>query len=102
MIQVLKIFSVHVLLLLLPSLIFGQAKNKYTINGAVRDKQSGETLIGANLKLSNQSGLGAVSNAYGFYAITAEEGSYTLVTSFAGFANDTTKITLTKNIELAI
>ncbi|MBC7652396.1 MAG: TonB-dependent receptor plug domain-containing protein, partial [Deinococcales bacterium] len=49
-----------------------------------------------------QSGLGAVSNAYGFYAITAEEGSYSLVTSFAGFANDTIKIVLTKNIELAI
>ncbi|MBC7652288.1 MAG: carboxypeptidase-like regulatory domain-containing protein, partial [Deinococcales bacterium] len=101
MIQILKIFSLYILMLL-PNLIFGQAKNKYTINGNVRDKQSGETLIGANVKLSNQSGLGAVSNAYGFYAITAEEGSYSLVTSFAGFANDTIKIVLTKNIELAI
>ncbi len=95
-----KIF--YLILLLLPNLVFGQIKNKYTINGSILDKRTGEILIGANIKLSTQAGLGAVSNAYGFYSITAEEGAYTLVAGFAGFANDTISIFLTKNIELAI
>ena len=95
-----KIF--YLILLLLPSLVFGQIKNKYTINGSILDKKTGEILIGANIKLSTQSGLGAVSNAYGFYSITADEGTYTLVAGFAGFASDTISIFLTKNIELAI
>ena len=101
MINVLKQFR-FLLLLLFPCLIFGQVKNKYTINGTVRDKQSGETLIGANVSLSKQAGLGAVSNAYGFYAITAEEGNYTLIVSFAGYVTDTISIVLNKQIELPI
>jgi hypothetical protein len=101
MIQTQKIIS-YCILLLLPSLVFSQVKNKYTINGTIRDKKTGETLIGSNIKLSNLAGLGAVSNAYGFYSITAEEGAYTLVASFAGFASDTINVVLTKNMELAI
>lgn len=43
-----------------------------------------------------------MSNAYGFYAISAEEGNCTLVVSFAGFVSDTINLNLTKNTELNI
>lgn len=87
---------------IMPILAYGQVKPKYTVNGTIRDKQTGESLIGANVKLTKLAGLGTVSNAYGFYAITAEEGSYTLVVSFAGYVNDTIALNLTKNTELNI
>ena len=100
MIHYLKSF--FLLACLIPALLFSQVKNKYTINGTIRDKQTGESLIGANIKLTTLAGLGTVSNAYGFYSITAEEGNYTLVASFAGYVNDTIAINLTKNAELNI
>ncbi len=86
----------------MPVLAFAQVKPKYTVNGTIRDKQTGEILIGANIKIAKLAGLGAVSNAYGFYAISAEEGKYTLVVSFAGYVNDTISLNLTKNTELNI
>ncbi len=100
MIQQLK--KLTVVLVLLPMVLMAQVKNKHTINGTIRDKQTGESLIGANIKLTPLAGLGTVSNAYGFYSITAEEGNYTLVASFAGYINDTIGINLTKNAELNI
>lgn len=87
---------------LMPILTYSQVKPKHTVNGTIRDKQTGETLIGANVKLTKLAGLGTVSNAYGFYSITAEEGSYTLVVSFAGYVNDTIALNLTQNKELNI
>jgi hypothetical protein len=87
---------------LMPVLAFGQAKTKYTVNGTIRDKQTGEILIGANVKITNLAGLGTLSNAYGFYAISAEGGYCTLVVSFAGFVNDTIALNLTKNTDLNI
>jgi hypothetical protein len=86
----------------MPILAYSQVKTKYTVNGTIRDKQTGEILIGANVKITKLAGLGTVSNAYGFYAISAEEGYCTLVVSFAGFVNDTINLNLAKNTELNI
>ncbi len=94
--------SFFLFICLLPVLLFGQAKLKHTVNGTIRDKQTGETLIGANIKLTPLAGLGTISNAYGFYSITTDEGNYTLVASFAGYVNDTITVNLTKNTEINI
>ena len=86
-------------LFLMPMFVLGQSgKTKFTINGTVRDKGTGETLIGANLIFIGQPGLGAISNAYGFYSVSAATGSYQLVASFAGYRSDTFTVELTKNI----
>ncbi|MDI9366430.1 MAG: TonB-dependent receptor [Flavobacterium sp.] len=87
---------------IMPILAYSQVKPKHTVNGTIRDKQTGETLIDATIKLTKLAGLGTLSNAYGFYSITAEEGNYTLVVSFAGYVNDTVALNLTKNTELNI
>ncbi len=90
------------LLFSLPLFVFGQLKNSYTINGTIRDKQTGETLIGATISLGAKSTPGAISNAYGFYSITAQAGNYSLITSFSGYKSDTIQIELNKNIELPV
>ena len=84
-----------------PFLSFAQVK-KFTVNGTVRDKESGETLIGANVIFSGQTGLGAVTNAYGFYSVSAAEGNYKMIVSFSGYSPDTIPVQLDRNIELSV
>jgi hypothetical protein len=45
-------------------------KENFTISGYVKDKDSGETLIGANIFLENDQSTGTITNTYGFYSIT--------------------------------
>lgn len=78
------------------------AQTRYTINGTIRDKQSGEVLIGATVSLLELPRSAIASNSYGFYSISAVPGKYTLVISFAGYQPDTLPIQLNKNIVLPV
>jgi hypothetical protein len=69
---------------------------KFTINGYVKDAKSGETLIGASITIT-ESGKGVTTNAYGFYSLTLEKGTYELVFSYVGYQPDVYKITLNGN-----
>jgi hypothetical protein len=73
--------------------MFGQ---KFTISGYFKDKSNGEGLIGATAYI-RELGRGVVSNAYGFYSISAPKGSYTIVYSFIGYKPITQTINLTQN-----
>jgi len=81
---------------------FAIAQTKYRISGTIRDQRSGESLIGASVVLMEQPRLAVLSNAYGFYSINAPAGNYTLIVSFTGYADDTIKISLSKNLELPV
>lgn len=79
-----------------------QAQNKkYTISGYVKDQSSGEALIGATVSI-RQPLKGTVTNSYGFFSITADTGTYTLVASYIGLEPDTMQINLNKDIYLEI
>ena len=78
------------------------AQQKHTISGTIKEKQSGEVLIGASVYLLELPKTGAVSNSYGFYSITAPTGTYTMIISYSGFVQDSVKIILNKNILLPI
>jgi hypothetical protein len=94
------------LMMLFPALFLGQnilqAQNRYTVSGTIRDKGSGEILIGASAVLLQIPRSGMTSNSYGFYSLSAQRGHYTLVVSFTGYLADTLSITLDKNIMLPI
>lgn len=64
---------------------FINAQTKKTLNGNVTDARTGETLIGASIKLTGSIQAGAISNAYGFYSINAAEGNYDISVSFIGY-----------------
>lgn len=87
------------LFLLLPLLAIGQ--NKYTLSGYIKDKSSGEVLIGATVFIPSIS-QGATSNVYGFYSITIPEGSYEVKYSFIGYTEQTKTIDLKENVKLNI
>ena len=78
-----------------------QAQNKFTISGTLSDKVDGEILIGATIQLKG-TGIGTVSNEYGFYSLTAPSGNYTLIYSYLGYSDITQDIQLDKDIKLNV
>jgi len=82
------------------------AQQKYTISGTIRDASTGETLIGATVKIQNETqSAGTSTNSYGFYSLSGAEGDYTVTISYTGYALSSKKISLKAplklNIELA-
>jgi hypothetical protein len=78
------------------------AQSRYTISGTIRDQSTGEMLIGATISLQEIPRSGILSNAYGFYSITAPAGKYTLLISFSGYRQDSLAVDLTHNILLPV
>lgn len=77
-------------------------KNNFTISGTVKAQSSGETLIGAVVKVKDLKGAGTVTNEYGFYSLTVPAGSYELAVSYIGYELNTQAITLDKNLTLDV
>ena len=80
---------------------------KYTISGYIKDKATGEELLGANVIVKNNSALGGTStNAYGFYSLSLPTGTYEILFSFIGYLDQTKTVVLTSNhtinIDLAV
>ncbi len=70
------------------------AQGNFTISGYVKDQQSGETLIGANIFLANDQATGTVTNTYGFYSITLPKGQYQIVYSYLGYQHQVLTVDL--------
>lgn len=77
-------------------------QDKFTISGYVREFGSGESMIGVNLYLKEQPSIGTVSNTYGFYSITLEKGTHTLLFSYLGYVPVELPITLNKDTSIEI
>ena len=69
-------------ILLFTSII--SAQNKYTLSEIVTDNSTTETIIGVNIIIPELKN-GTVTNEYGFYSLTLEEGTYQLQISYLGF-----------------
>jgi hypothetical protein len=92
------------LLLFLAILSIGTLQGqKFTINGYVTDKTSGERLAGASIFLSDKN-LGTTSNSYGFYSITlpSQNDSLELQFSYLGYEIYHVKLILKDNIKLDV
>lgn len=83
--------------------VFGQ---KYTISGYVKDITNGEDIYGAIIKLKELENVGTKTNAYGFYSITLDQGTYTLIYRSTGFETQEMPVVLNEdqsiNIELTV
>ncbi len=79
---------------------FGQ---KFTVNGYVTDKKSGERLLGASVFFETKN-TGTTSNSFGFYSVTlpAETDSLELKVSYAGYITFSQKILLNRDITLSM
>ena len=80
------------------SSVITMAQNNHTVSGTITDKSNGESIFGATVFL-NGTNIGGVTNEYGFYSITAPEGSYVLTISYMGFSDVTINIDLTEDVK---
>ena len=62
-----------------------KAQEITTVNGTVKDKLTGESIIGAVIKIDQLANVVVTSNEYGFYAISLPKGKYDLRISFVGY-----------------
>ena len=91
---ILKHFATLALLILVCSTSQVQAQDTASISGFVKDAESGETLILANLRISG-SLLGAATNTAGYYTITGlPAATYTILVSYIGYQSQEIQIDL--------
>ncbi|MEL6533809.1 MAG: TonB-dependent receptor [Bacteroidota bacterium] len=79
------------LLLLLPYV--GRSQTKHTLSGYVRDANTGEALIGANIWCTELKA-GTAANTFGFYSLTLPTGDYSLTISAVGYQTETISLNL--------
>ncbi len=92
--------SFFVLFLLLIS--FNSYAQKYTVSGTIKDKKTGEALIGATIAVVDQPSVGAVSNEYGFYSLTLPKGSYKLLFRYISYTDQVLNANLETNLKIDI
>jgi CarboxypepD_reg-like domain/TonB-dependent Receptor Plug Domain len=88
------------ILCILLSSISIYAQEKYTINGTIKDKASGEELIGASVIVKEIPNTGKSANEYGFYSITLPKGTYTLRATYIGYQELVKTVVLDKNTKI--
>ncbi|MFW5705458.1 MAG: TonB-dependent receptor, partial [Bacteroidota bacterium] len=101
-----KIAFLFFFLLTCPGIIQIRAEGKtetkkYTISGYIEDQSSGEKLIGATVYV-DQLQTGAVSNLYGYYALSLPPGSYNLTYSYIGYQSVQQTVVLAADITLDV
>jgi hypothetical protein len=66
---------------------------KSTLSGYVKDRATGEAMIGASIYIP-VIGQGTVANSFGFYSLTVDTGTYEVHYSFIGYEREVTRIDL--------
>lgn len=94
-----KLLSSLIFILLFTSL---SAQTKFTLSGYVKDKATGETMIGANIVNVDNLAQGVTTNTYGFYSMTLDAGVYKIGVSYLGYENQFFEVDLTKNVSLNV
>ena len=77
------------------------AQERYTLNGYVADSESGESLIGATVYV-NEIKSGTITNPYGFYSITLEEGIYNIDFRYVGYSSVAKEVNLNSSQKIDI
>ncbi len=85
-------------LFLVPGLLQAQ---KYTLSGLVKDALTGEEIIGGTVLIKGTT-TGTATNAYGFYSLTLNEGTYTITYRYIGYTTIEKTVVLTQNQKIDI
>lgn len=76
------------------------AQQKFSVSGIVKDKSTGETLIGATVSLADQRSIGVVTNEYGFFSLSLPQGTYSLLVSYVGYQQEIISVNLSENLTI--
>jgi hypothetical protein len=98
--------TTHFLLILFALLstggLYAESDERFTISGYVTEANSGESIIGANIYLSDNPGRGTTTNAYGYYSLSLEPGQYEIVFSYIGLNSRRVELNLDGDTTLNI
>jgi len=91
----------RLIMLLLPALLllqaqYAKAQQRYTISGYVKDQQNGESLIGISVSKAG-TGLGTVTNEFGFYSLSLPAGDHDIQFSYLGYTSLKMNVSLKGN-----
>lgn len=78
------------------------AQNNHTVSGTIKDIGTGETLIGASVKVTGVKRAATSTNAYGFYSLNLPNGSYKLEVSYVGYQSFIKEVEISENIKLSV
>ena len=95
-----KKIAVHFFFLFSTTLLLAQSK--YTVSGILKEKSSGETLIGVTVTTVENPTVGITTNDYGFYSLSLPQGSYTLRFSYVGYKPQLIPVKLNSNMTVNI
>jgi outer membrane cobalamin receptor len=74
---------------------------RYTLSGYLRDKGTGEVLIGANVYVKGTT-TGATTNGYGFFSLTLGSSDYPIVFSYMGYKEVVRTVKMNENIRISV
>jgi hypothetical protein len=89
-----KIYVFLILLCLGAHFTSAVAQQSFVLSGSVKDKQTGESLIKAVVRIQELPNAGIISNEYGFYSLTLPKGNYSVMVSQVGYETLVQKIKL--------
>ena len=75
---------------------------KFTLNGTIIDQRTGESIIGAVVKVDELPGIGTTSNEAGYYSITLPAGTYHFNISTIGYNTLQLDTVLNSNIRFNV
>lgn len=81
------------LFILLPVIASAQ---KVSLSGYMRDSASGESLMGGTVYIK-EANTGGQTNSYGFYSVSVQPGTYTVIFSYVGYQTQTRTMALIAN-----
>jgi len=87
-----SIFNLIIGLFLLISTV--SAQSTVVLSGTIKDKQTGESLIKAVVRVQELPNAGIISNEYGFYSLSLPKGSYSVLVTQVGYETLVQKIKL--------
>jgi len=65
--------------------VMASAASMVSVRGTVTDASTGESLIGAAVRVLELAGTGTTTNGYGYFSLALPAGKYTLVVSYVGY-----------------
>lgn len=94
--------AIGIFILILFSSTLLLAQSKYTVSGTVKQKSSGETLIGVAVGVVEKPTIGVTTNEYGFYSLSLPKGNYTLRFSYIGYEQQSIPVELNSNVTVNV
>ncbi|MCC6413299.1 MAG: carboxypeptidase-like regulatory domain-containing protein [Saprospiraceae bacterium] len=74
--------------------VFYKKSSRYTLNGYIQDQETGERLIGASIRALGEKSFTAISNEFGFFSLSLDEGNYQVAVAYIGYRIFETNVNL--------